>query len=155
MDSGRRLYLAYGSNLSRAQMAARCPQALPVAAVTIHGWRLGFFGEQTTRWGRGGVASLVADAAAQSYGALYELNAADEVRMDGFEGAPMFYAKREDFARCVTGTALTSADVVFCYLMNDISLPNAPSRKYITTIRDGYRDWALPAEAITGIETQP
>ncbi|PZW45938.1 hypothetical protein C8P66_110136 [Humitalea rosea] len=36
------LYAAYGSNLSHAQMAARCPAARVVGGVMVPGWRLGF-----------------------------------------------------------------------------------------------------------------
>jgi hypothetical protein len=156
LTSSRRLYLAYGSNLSRAQLAARCPQAVPVAAVTIHGWRLAFFGAQTERWGYGGVATLLPDADAIAYGALYELNAGDEQRMDGFEGLPGgVYSKNENFAQHLPEAILPLGDIVFCYLKVDTSLPNAPSGKYIATIRAGYRDWDLPLATIAGVASQP
>jgi len=34
------LYIAYGSNMNRRQMARRCPKARPLAAIWLQGWRL-------------------------------------------------------------------------------------------------------------------
>ena len=39
-----KLYLAYGSNLNKRQMAVRCPDAKPVGAAMIYGWELCFRG---------------------------------------------------------------------------------------------------------------
>jgi len=152
MTPARRLYLAYGSNLSSRQMQTRCPEVLPFVAVTIQGWRLDFFGARSGNWGFGGVASLVEDAPALSYGALYDLTAADEARLDEFEGYPSFYAKREDFAQFIKGVGLAQSDVVFAYLKNDMSIPNPPARAYLETIRQGFADWELPLEALADIE---
>lgn len=152
MTFSRRLCLAYGSNLSRAQMLSRCPQAQPIAAVTIQGWRLDFFGARSGNWGPGGVASLVADEAGVSCGALYDLTAADEARLDEFEGYPSFYAKREDFAQFIEGAGLAQSDVVFAYLKNDLSFPNPPARAYLETIRQGFSDWDLPLDVLAVIE---
>ena len=39
-----KLYLAYGSNLNKRQMASRCPTARPVGSAMIYGWELCFRG---------------------------------------------------------------------------------------------------------------
>ena len=39
-----KLYLAYGSNLNKKQMAVRCPTARPVGSAMIYGWELVFRG---------------------------------------------------------------------------------------------------------------
>lgn len=155
MASGRRLYLAYGSNLSRAQMAQRCPGAQPVAAVAIGGWQLGFFGEETKRWGKGGVATLIPATAPTlmdySFGssgqftpaALYLLDLNEEQLLDQFEGFPDFYTKRNDFAQFTSVNGREPDDIVFAYLKNDLSLPNPPSPLYLDTIAQGYRDWGF------------
>lgn len=155
MQASRRLYLAYGSNLSKQQMLARCPRSLPLAAATIRGWQLNFFGLGTERWGPGGVASLVPAAGATAYGALYELTAADELRLDGFEGVPDHYSKHEDFARYLSGVELARGCVVYAYLVCDTSRSNPPSRRYLDVIRAGFQDWGLPLAALAGIQPQP
>jgi gamma-glutamylcyclotransferase (GGCT)/AIG2-like uncharacterized protein YtfP len=88
----RRTYLAFGSNLDTAQMARRCPNARPLAAVELTGYGLAFAGH-SRRWD-GGVATVVRDAEASVPALLYELNAADERTLDAFEGYPGVYGKR-------------------------------------------------------------
>ncbi len=51
----RTLYFAYGSNLSEAQMRARCPGARPAGRAALHGYRLAFAG-YSALWG-GAVAT--------------------------------------------------------------------------------------------------
>ena len=34
------LYVAYGSNMNRRQMARRCPKARPLSGIWLEGWRL-------------------------------------------------------------------------------------------------------------------
>ena len=43
----RKLYLAYGSNLSLEQMAYRCPHAYPVGTATLPDYQLLFKGSKT------------------------------------------------------------------------------------------------------------
>jgi gamma-glutamylcyclotransferase (GGCT)/AIG2-like uncharacterized protein YtfP len=88
----RRTYLAFGSNLDTAQMARRCPNARLLGSVKLTGYRLAFVGH-SKRWD-GAVATLVRDAKASVPALLYELNAADERRLDAFEGYPGVYGKR-------------------------------------------------------------
>lgn len=42
-----KLYIAYGSNLNLAQMAARCPSASIYAAGLLNNWELIYRGTQT------------------------------------------------------------------------------------------------------------
>ena len=42
-----KLYIAYGSNLNLAQMAARCPSASIYAAGLLNNWELVYRGTQT------------------------------------------------------------------------------------------------------------
>ncbi len=83
---------AYGSNLDVAQMRARCPSARLLEPAVLRHARLVFRG-RSTRWGGGGVASVVWDPASAVYGALYRLELADLARLDAFEGAPLVYER--------------------------------------------------------------
>ena len=43
----RKIYLAYGSNMSLQQMYHRCPDAEPIGKGILKGWRLMFKGSQS------------------------------------------------------------------------------------------------------------
>ena len=43
----RKFYIAYGSNLDKARMAQRCPQAVPYASGWLDGWELIYRGSKT------------------------------------------------------------------------------------------------------------
>jgi hypothetical protein len=138
-----RLYLAYGSNLSKAQMAQRCPEATPLEAITLQGYRLAFVGH-SLRW-NGGVATLVEDPKASTRAALYALTSDDERSLDGFEGVPGFYRK-------VEAVFSFKGQAAFTYICNVTSV-YPPSRAYLDTIRQGYLDWGFATSLLAGIDT--
>ena len=74
-----KLYLAYGSNLNKKQMAVRCPTARPVGSAMIYGWELVFRG----------VADIVKskDKNMCVPVGLWELEPEDELSLDVYEGA--------------------------------------------------------------------
>ena len=77
------LYFAYGSNLNRRAMARRCPQARPVIAAHLHGYRLVF-----RRY-----ADLAADTIGIIGGGLYEATPACLHALDRYEDAPKLYRR--------------------------------------------------------------
>jgi gamma-glutamylcyclotransferase len=72
------LYFAYGSNLWRRQMTARCPEHHEVGAGRLDGWRWIL----TTR----GYASIVVSATDFVLGMVYELSEKDVQSLDRYEG---------------------------------------------------------------------
>ncbi|KAI1631384.1 hypothetical protein F4809DRAFT_632546 [Biscogniauxia mediterranea] len=113
------LYFAYGSNLSTAQMRARCPVSEPLALAHLAGWSW-IINER-------GYANIVKNAEASSspppassatapplgvanqgtsaeekeeapgggvYGLLYRLDPSDELALDACEGVPWAYERR-------------------------------------------------------------
>jgi gamma-glutamylcyclotransferase len=149
-SNSTRLYFAYGSNLSREQMRARCPGAAPVAAQTLPGFRLAFVGERTQRWGRGGVATVVPQAGECVHGALYRLNREDELALDGFEGVAGGAYRRE--LRLFAG----DGEPVLVYVANaGLDAENQPNAKYLAVIRQGFVDWGLPLAALDGLSAYP
>lgn len=84
-------YFAYGSNLSRLQMRARCPGARFVCRTMIGGYRLAFAGF-SRGWG-GAVATLLPDRGGCVPGILYELPLECIQRLDAFEGHPHVYVR--------------------------------------------------------------
>src|SRR5688572_8464218 len=123
------LYFAYGSNLNRADMGARCSSAKPVARAVLRDWRLTFRG----------VADIEPAPGALVQGALWLVTSADLRSLDRYEGAPSMYARRrvEVEAEGETVRALT-------YVMTSGDYLGLPSQWYAERIAQGYRDWGLP-----------
>ena len=80
------LYFAYGSNLSRSQMATRCPGSSPLGAAVLQKYRLDFTTE-SGMWG-GGVADVVEDDGNSVWGLLYSVTDDDLDRLDYYEATP-------------------------------------------------------------------
>lgn len=112
------LYFAYGSNLARGQMRARCPASPPLGLARLRGWRW-----VVSERGYANVVELPAATAAAAahyaaalepvgppaaaaaavgggaawqavvWGAVYGLGEGDEASLDGYEGVPWAYTK--------------------------------------------------------------
>ncbi len=82
-----RLYFAYGSNMSREQMALRCPKARLLG--------LGTASEFKFLINRRGVDTIVPSPDNVVHGLVWELSGQDAMRLDVYEGvAGGFYSKR-------------------------------------------------------------
>lgn len=163
-----RLYFAYGSNLARGQMRAppadgpadrqyrgRCPDSVPVASWRLDGYRLAFVGERTTRWGRGGVATIQPAPRSTVHGAVYRLSRADEEALDGFENINEAAPEQGSY-RKVEGLFAYQGEPVYTYVATARLGPeNQPNEYYLSTLRRGYRDWGLPLAALAGISCYP
>ena len=126
-------YFAYGSNLNRADMRLRCPDARPDRPARLEGWRLCFRG----------VADIEPAADSAVAGALWQLSGADLGCLDAYEGAPAHYRQRIFEVETNAGPreAMT-------YVMTDDSYLGLPSSWYYGRIEAGYRDWGLPLSGL-------
>lgn len=134
-EEGQRspLYFAYGSNMSTRQMSERCPNARPVAPLTIYGYSLVFIKSR----GRGtGVASIIPDPDGIVHGALYEMTPSDSRLMDAYEGFPTVYRKVSFDAK--------GEPAYFYEKVEGEQTPPAPD--YFHRILRGYADWEHPRE---------
>ncbi|MBI2388661.1 MAG: gamma-glutamylcyclotransferase [Deltaproteobacteria bacterium] len=86
------LTFAYGSNLDRAQMRERCPDATPVGRAVLRGYRIAFAGA-SRRWDGAGVATLLPARARTVSGVLYALSEESLAVLDRFEGHPHVYVR--------------------------------------------------------------
>ena len=86
----KRIYIAYGSNMSEVQMAQRCPDAALMGTGRVDGYELLFKGSLT-----GCYATIEKKAGAFVPVVLWRISAADERRLDAYEGFPRFYYKRD------------------------------------------------------------
>lgn len=125
-----RLYIAYGSNLNREQMARRCPTARIIGQTFLHNWRLMF---------RGGAACSVATIEKKrGYKVpvlVWQLQPKDEQSLDMYEGYPHLYRK-ETLRITVEGRRIYA----MVYIMNEKLHPHgSPSDNYLNTIQTGYQ----------------
>jgi gamma-glutamylcyclotransferase (GGCT)/AIG2-like uncharacterized protein YtfP len=89
----RKLYFAYGSNLSEGQMRRRCPGAKLIGAAILKGYRIAFT-FYSRRWG-GGCADIVRDPTSEVWGLIYSLTGKDLLGLDICEGNPDAYRRIE------------------------------------------------------------
>jgi len=136
MNTNKKLYIAYGSNLNLAQMANRCPTAAVVRASEMKDCRLLFRGTHANA-----VATVEPFKGGRVPVLVWEITPADEAALDRYEGYPYFY--RKETVKVKLDGKTVSAMV---YIMNiaDDDLEayrplGRPSAYYYSTIREGYK----------------
>jgi cation transport regulator ChaC len=130
-------YFAYASNLSRQQMAERCPEAKPKFIATLPNYKLIFAG-WSRKW-RGGVASIKPFRGEKVIGAIYEISERDLRLLDKHEGYPAVYNRIDIVAFNEDGEPVKAVT----YIKVEQSEETKPSREYVATIQQGYRDWGI------------
>ncbi|MDE5564534.1 MAG: gamma-glutamylcyclotransferase [Oscillospiraceae bacterium] len=125
-----KLYIAYGSNLNLAQMAARCPYASIYAKGVLNNWELVYRGSKTNSH-----ATIIKKQGSTVSVLVWEIQPYDEYRLDIYEGYPHYYFKK-DIMVDIDGKKKKA----MVYIMNQKQLPGKPSIQYINTIRQGYID---------------
>lgn len=128
-----KLYVAYGSNLNKEQMARRCPTAKIYEIGFLKNWELIYRGSRT-----GAYATIRRKKGKIVPVAVWKIEDIDERNLDIYEGYPRFYFKRNIMVWLPTG--LKKAMV---YIMDPARLPGIPSFHYIDTIYKGYSDCGL------------
>lgn len=138
-----KLYLAYGSNLNKAQMAYRCPDAVPVGITRIPNYELVF---------RRGFLTIEPKLGANVPVAVWKISAQDEKNLDRYEGFPRFYIK-QPFPIMLNGYDETGKKKVsekvgeaIAYIMNDGFPIQMPADTYYATVRQGYIDFDFKHE---------
>lgn len=125
-----KLYIAYGSNLNLAQMAARCPSARVYARGSLNNWELVFRGSMTNSH-----ATIIRKQGSTVPVLVWEIQPRDEYRLDIYEGYPRYYFKKNIMVN-IDGKKKKA----MVYIMNERQLPGRPSAMYVETIRQGYED---------------
>ena len=135
MNTKKKLYIAYGSNLNLVQMANSCPTAALVGASEMNDCRLLF---------RGAHASAVATVEPYKGGRVpvlvWEITLADEATLDRYEGYPHFYRKEKVKVK-LNGKTVTAMVYIMNIAENDSEADRplgCPSAYYYDTIREGY-----------------
>jgi phage replication-related protein YjqB (UPF0714/DUF867 family)/gamma-glutamylcyclotransferase (GGCT)/AIG2-like uncharacterized protein YtfP len=123
-------YFAYGSNLSVAQMAERCPDAAHPRPATLddHDWLIN----------ERGVATVEPFDGAQVHGVVWQVSDRDLAELDSAEGVPARY--RRDRLTVHTEDGPEQAWVYVDHRVN----PGAPRPGYLERIIDGAVHHGLP-----------
>lgn len=138
-----KLYLAYGSNLNKAQMAVRCPDAVPVGVTRIPNYELVFRRSYLTIEPKKGCSVPVG---------VWEISEEDEKNLDRYEGFPRFYDKQllplmlngfDESGKKKVSEKVADAIV---YVMNDGFPIQMPTGHYYETVRQGYIDFGFKHE---------
>lgn len=139
----RKLYLAYGSNLSMEQMARRTRRAIPVGTATLDGYRLLFRGSMS------GSYLTVEPCEGRSVPlVVWSVDEADEKALDRYEGFPRFYYKKEiqvELRSLINGTSLGPVPA-FIYIMHEDRPLDTPSPTYLTICLEGYARFGFNPE---------
>ena len=135
----KRYYLAYGSNLNIAQMQFRCPDAKAVGTAVIPDYELLFKGSLT-----GAYLTIEPKAGAHVPVGVWEVSAADELKLDRYEGFPSFYYKKEMRIPVKDiRTGKTRQHDAFVYIMHEDRKLGIPTDMYVRTCLEGYRDFGF------------
>jgi len=130
-------YFAYGSNLSKKQMAERCPDSKPKFSAVLPNYKLIFTG-WSRQW-KGGVASAKPFRGEKVKGAVYEILENDLKKLDRFEDYPVTYNR----LNVIVWTDEGDSTEAITYIKKEQSQETKPSLEYLAVIRQGYRDWDI------------
>ena len=126
----RKIYLAYGSNLNREQMAIRCPNAKVIGTATLEGYELLFRGHHNAA-----VATVEPKEGSSVPVLLWEITPTCEKALDIYEGFPRLYRKEN-----VTVELNGDPTEAMVYIMNEGRPIGRPDLYYYSVIRKGYEE---------------
>jgi gamma-glutamylcyclotransferase (GGCT)/AIG2-like uncharacterized protein YtfP len=125
------LHFAYGSNMSRALMQARCPRAEAIGTATLSGWRFVINPE--------GFGSIAPHPGERVYGVLWRLSARDLAAVNAYESVDSgLYVRRQLSVRC---GAMQATALVYIARRRGEGLPRPG---YIPLVVEAAREWQLP-----------
>jgi cation transport regulator ChaC len=125
------LHFAYGSNMSRALMRARCPGAEALGTATLAGWRFVINPE--------GFGSIAPRQGALVHGVLWRLTARDLVAINAYESVDtgLYFRRRLPVRR---GGRQATALVYIASRQGE----GTPRPGYIALVVAAAREWELP-----------
>jgi gamma-glutamylcyclotransferase (GGCT)/AIG2-like uncharacterized protein YtfP len=132
-NTEKRLYIAYGSNLNKAQMQRRCADAKPVFKGWLNNYKLFYAGSKT-----GNYATVKPCKGEKVPVGMWLTSKDDEIALDIYEGYPRFY-KKVEFKTDFNGKEYTA----YFYVMRKDAIEGPPSTYYVGIVRQGYRDFGL------------
>ena len=127
------LYFAYGSNLHHFQMKRRCKDSIYIKKINLKNFRLTFRSKYRA-----------ADIEKKKYsivpGGLFEISKSDEKKLDFYEDYPILYKK---YYFHYYGKKIMT------YTMVNKTSFRFPTKKYLSTVKQGYKDCKLNKKYLT------
>jgi len=149
------LYFAYGSNMSRRQMAERCPdhEFLGIAVLKDHA--LCF--PRTSPIRKCGVAGLAETPGAEVWGVVYRLHDGDLTALDRREGYDPAKPHHVNRYNRQTIRVLMDGRTVECltYFARTEPGEHVPSADYLATMIEGAVENGLPEEYVMKLRLIP
>lgn len=138
-----KLYVAYGSNLNRAQMRFRCPTAQFVGVGTLENYELQFKGSP-----HGAHATIEPKEGASVPVGVWMIQKKDESRLDLYEGyhpkGYCYYDKERISVKMDSGKSLTG----MVYIMDKQMDFGIPTKSYYDIVRQGYIDCGFDTKVL-------
>ena len=135
---GKLHYFAYASNLSKKQMAQRCPDSKPKYPAFLPNHKMIFTG--WSRQTRGGTATLKRLQGERVAGAVYEISTRDLQSLDKSEGYNEGLYDRRNVLVVTEDDEWLEAVI---YIKREQAQQTKPSPEYVATIQQGYKDWNI------------
>ena len=132
-------HFAYGSNMSRAAMQARCPGATTLGIATLTGWRFIIAAE--------GYASIAPSAGSMVHGVVWTLTPRDLASLNAYENvAGNLYLRRMLRVDCQDGRRLA-----LVYIARRQS-EGVPRPGYLDLVVEAARGWQFPDAYIRSLQ---
>ena len=132
-------YIAYGSNLSVRQMAARCPEARVAGKAVLPDWKLVFRLHATIEPEKGSMVPVL----------IWEISDRDERHLDAYEGWPSYYIKQD---LEVTMTDLRGKHprkvTAMVYIMTEGHNVRMPMKGYVDVLAEGYERFGFDKDIL-------
>ena len=132
------LYFAFGSNLNRKQIKRRCKNSRFISRHILKNYQLVFRSKY-------GAADIQRKKGSSVLGAIYDINRADEKKLDAYEEFPKVYVKKY--------FKILGKKVMFYYMSNKTK-QTEPSRRYLSSIIQGYKDCGYKDSHILVLRTR-
>jgi cation transport regulator ChaC len=133
------LHFAYGSNMSRPHMHARCPGAVAVGTATLDGWR--FVANLD------GYGSIAPRPGAVVHGVLWRLSARDLAAINAYENVAGGLYQRRVLPVWHEGRRLPA--LVYIAMRRGEGIPRPG---YIDVVVAAARDWGMPTPYIRSLQ---
>ena len=130
--------------MDELQMKYRCPDARLLGTGLLEGWRLMFKGSKT-----GSYATIEREKGCTVPVLLWRISAADEERLDRYEGFPTFYYKRTIQAVKTDEHGIrTGLTRGMAYIMHEERELGIPSMRYFGVLAKAYHKFGFDADIL-------
>ena len=132
-------YIAYGSNLSVRQMAARCPEARVAGKAVLPDWKLVFRLHATIEPEKGSMVPVL----------IWEISDRDEQHLDAYEGWPSYYIKQEIEVMMTDLRGKHPRKVTaMVYIMTEGHNVRMPMNGYVDVLAEGYERFGFDKDIL-------